>query len=516
MSFDSMSFTSILFEDPAQAASVEGSTEPNIFDDLFLDQVVASVIAGHEEYNLEQFFYTPLPTERAIAYRQEVFRDLNDAELFRYLDDFGHKMHDMRRLLDVGTKLHYQRQKERLFLEAARTYCRAIEQLSHNLEPADLTARGLLTFRDYLTTYASSATFTSLAAEADGLEAALDEVKYTLHIVSNRIDVSRYDGESDYSADVTTTFEKFRRGQPKDYRIKFNDWLEMNHVEAGVLDRVALLYPEVFTALTAFCERQRGYLDQRIGGFDREIHFYTAYLRFVGGVKTAGLQFCIPHVSAESKEVQAHDTFDLALANKLMATKAPTVCNDFYLKDSERIIVVSGPNQGGKTTFSRMFGQLHYLARLGCPVPGRDVRTFLYDSMFTHFEREEEVEDLSGKLENDLVRIHQILEAATPRSIVIMNEIFNSTTLNDAVELGTKVMKQIIDLDLLCVCVTFVDELASLGETVVSMVSTVVPEDPAQRTFRVERRPADGLSYAAVLAAKYGLTYEAIKERLAS
>jgi DNA mismatch repair protein MutS len=509
-------FCSILFDESGTGTDFDGRKAPEFFTDLNLEQIVASITAGREEYNLKPFFYVPLSRVETIYYRHDILRDLENQALLEHIRSFAKKMRAMRDHLVQADKLRYKYQKERWFLEAADIYCDAVSSLTHDLTLADLRSRGFLAFREYLTAYTKSGDFASFLAETQKLKADLSGVSYCLHIKGNRIMVSRYGSESDYSAEVLQTFEKFKQGSAREYRFDFSSDPDMNHVEAAVLDRVALRYPDIFSSLDQYCLRHRDYLDDTIGGYDREVQFYVACLEHIGRFKPAGLLFCYPTVTDRSKEIHGHEVFDLALANKLVRKSASVVTNDFYLKDPERIFVVSGANQGGKTTFARTFGQLHYLASIGCPVPGREARLFLFDRLFTHFEREEDLQNLSGKLEDDLRRIHGTLEQATPDSILIMNESFTSTTLSDALFLGKQVMQRVIRRDMICVSVTFLDELASLCETTVSMVSTVDPGDPARRTFKIVRRPADGLAYAVAIAEKHRLTYESVKERIAS
>jgi hypothetical protein len=508
-------FHSILFDAPAHRNGDLQREAPACFTDLNLDQVVTTMTAGREEYDLAPFFYTTLHSAEAIAYRHEILRDLEDKALFGCIGAFAKKMRAMRGHLSQAAKLHYEDQRQRWFLDAVAVYCDAMACLVSDLSLADLQSRGLRAFGDYLAAYTQSDGFTALAAETRRLKEQLSGIRYCLHIMGSRIKVSRYDSEADYGADVAATFERFKQGAVKDYRAKFLDLADMDHVEAGILYGVTQLYPEIFSALKDYCDRHRGYLDRTVAAFDREVQFYVACLEFVARLEAAGLTFCYPQVSSQSKEVHGRQVFDAALASKLVPEQRPVVRNDFYLTGAERVIVVSGPNQGGKTTFARTFGQMHYLASIGCPVAGSQAQLFLFDRMFTHFERGENLKDLRGKLEDDLTRIHQVLDRATASSIIVMNEIFTSTTLQDAVFLGARVLDRIMQLDLLCVCVTFVDELASLGPATVSMVSAVVPENPAVRTYKIDRRPADGLAYAAAIAEKYGLTYQALRGRVA-
>jgi DNA mismatch repair protein MutS len=499
----------------ASPAAPGGQPEPAFFRDLNLDQVCACVTAGREQYDLVPFFRAPLRDAAAVRYRHEVLRDLEKQETAGGVITFAERMRAVRDSLAQARKLRYRYQKESWFLAAARDYCAAVSALADALGQAELVSRGFTAFREYLNRYAASAAFASLIGESAEVARALDGVTYCVNIRGARVTVTRYEGEDDFSADVVATFAKFAGGTTKDYRASFRSWPEMDHVQEWIADRVARLFPAEFAALDSFCARHGQFEDETVAAFDREIQFYLGYLDFIGPMKAAGLEFCYPRVSTGDKETDVSGAFDLALAAKLAPGFADVVANDFRLSGQERIIVVTGPNHGGKTTFARMVGQVHYLASLGYPVPASSARLFLPDRIFTHFEREEDLATLRGKLADELARIRDALAAATSSSLLVMNESFGSTTVRDATFIGERILAQMTELGLLGVYVTFLDELTSSTTACVSMVGTVNPDDPAERTYKIVRRPADGLAYADAIARKYRLTYPQLKERTA-
>jgi DNA mismatch repair protein MutS len=509
-------FRSVLFGDLDAAAQPSDPPAPTCFADLNLDQVVRAVIARKGAYNLAPFFHTPLRDLDTIRLRQEVFADLEQSAIAALAVEFAERelvarYHAQLRSLREEHQgfSHYHR--ARAFLGSAITYCDTVERLRGDLDDVALRARGLIGLHEYLAGYLHSDAYQRLQREARSLEQALGEVRYAFLLKGPRITVGPYDEQPDYSREVLATFERFQQDAPTNYLPEFRDW--DTYAAIGVLHLVAQVYPELFAQLDQFCASHSDYLDPTVATFDRELQFYLAYLDYIKPIRERGLPFSSPRMSTVDKTEQALETFDLALAAQPTKDERPIVGNNLQLRGGERVLVITGPNNGGKTTFARTVGQLHYLARLGCPVPGRDTQLFLCDEIFTHFERQEDIETLAGKLQDELNRLRDALEGATPHSLFVLNEMFNSTTAQDALFLSREILRRVSDLDALCVCVTFLDELAALDEKTVSMVSSVDPDDPAIRTYKLVRRRADGRAYARAIAEKYGLTYERLTAR---
>lgn len=502
---------SILFHSRQAARRPLSQAQPACFPDLRLDQVIADTLQGRDEYDLHPLFYT-LPGLADVHYRQAVMRDLGRASVRAALGGFVAQMDLVRQRLRQADELRDFYQRQFLLIAAADAYRRAVTQVLHDLA-GSLDSDGLQGIRAWLGDYVTAERFTRLARDVDRVETLLAGVRYCFHLEGTKVTVSRYQDEVDYGAEVEETFAKFAQGEVDSHLVTFHRYLELNHVEARILALVAGLFPEEFDALNAFSQDHDDFLDETVARFDREGRFLLAWLDHLEAV-AGHLPTCLPVVS-EQKTESGRDVFDVALAAAEQSRTGHIVTNSYELREGERVLVVSGANQGGKTTFARTFGQIHYLAALGLPVAGQEVRVALVDGVFTHFKREEDLHDLHSGLEDDILRIHEILRQASGRSVIIMNEIFSSTSLEDARELGRRVLRQIIDRKILCVDVSFIDELSRLDEHVVSMVAGVDPDDPSRRTFQLERRPADGLAHAVAVARKYGLSKTALRERIA-
>ena len=218
-------FESILFDRPDQDSGGVRD-EPDYFADLNLDQVLQSMTAGREEYDLAPFFYAPLRDVGGIGYRQEVLRDLEQPAVFEALAKFADGMRRMRAHLDQVENLRNAFQRHSWFVDAVEIYCAAVRSLAEELGELTVSSRGLQAVCEYLARYVASGRFASLADETKAVTQALGDIRYRVRIQGLKVTVSSYEGDADYSEQVLATFARFRQGAVRSYLARLTDLAE--------------------------------------------------------------------------------------------------------------------------------------------------------------------------------------------------------------------------------------------------------------------------------------------------
>lgn len=510
-------FQSILYESPQDIPANEVPQTMDCLKDLNLDQIFTSIIKSTNTFDLSQVLYRPLTSASAVIYRQEIMRDFDTAETYELFLEFSRRLHaleqDMAAVTDPNGFNYDDATKSRC-LEYADRYRDSVSKVGSEAEKLPIHSRGLRSFLGYLSDYCHSTGFQTMCDEIDHLKSGFAAIHFCIRIKNGTIYVRPYEGQDDLNPSIAALFSRFQQKDMEPQRREHPQAYTAHHIDAAILSLLSHWHKELFAELDRFVQKHLYFLDDVIVRFSKEVHFYLSWHHYIAPLQQSRLPFCYPQICDDTAQLHCTDGFDLALAKVLSFKGQTPVTNDFCLKAPEQMIVVTGPNQGGKTTFARAFGQLFYLASLGCSVPGSSAAVYLPDRIYTHFSREEDLSTLNGKLQDDLLRLHDILVHAGERSLLIINEIFSSTTLQDALFLGRRMVEKIIHLGCPAVCVTFLDELASYDEHTVSMMSTVNKTDPTIRTYKVIRKSADGLAYAAHIAQKYHLTYQDLSRRL--
>ncbi len=286
--------------------------------------------------------------------------------------------------------------------------------------------------------------------------------------------------------------------------------------------------------VAAALQRYAHVSSRALGDLAGELAFYLGAVDLMARLRAAGLPLCRPEIlPAEARVCIASETANLNLALRLLASDpgadlaAAIVLNDVCFDDAGRVFILTGPNQGGKTTYTQGVGLLHVLAQAGLPVPGTAAQISPADAIFTHFPLEEQPDSGAGRLGEEASRLSTLFERATRHSLVLLNESLSSTSFSESLYLARDVVRILRLMGVRALYATHLHELAADvdvlnadpgGEsTVGSLVSLAAPAQdggPVQQTYRIVPGPPRGLSYARDIAARYGISYDQLADLL--
>jgi hypothetical protein len=216
-----------------------------------------------------------------------------------------------------------------------------------------------------------------------------------------------------------------------------------------------------------------------------EIGFYLGCVHLHQALTERDLGFCWPEPAAATEAtLTALGLYDITLGLRI---GNQVVGNDLDA-DGVSLVMITGTNQGGKSTLLRSLGVAQLMLQAGLFAPATAYRASVATALHSHFRREEDPGMESGKLDEELARMSRIVDLLTPHSMVLLNESFAATNERE----GSHIARQVVDgLRAAHIRVLYVTHLydlaAGLAATGADQAVFLRPERLAnsERTYRV-------------------------------
>lgn len=223
-----------------------------------------------------------------------------------------------------------------------------------------------------------------------------------------------------------------------------------------------------------------------------ELAFYIGCLNLYEQLTQLGEPVCFP--APEPADERSHSfagLYDVCLA---LTMQGKVVGSDGDL-DGKDLVFITGANQGGKSTFLRSIGLAQLMMQSGMFVPAQSFRANLCRRLFTHYRREEDATMRSGKLDEELSRMSDIVDHLTPDSLVLFNESFAATNEREGSEIARQIVRALMEKRIKVFFVTHLYPLArGFCDQGLPDVGFLVAERRAdgERTFRmIEGAPSE-------------------------
>ena len=466
---------------------------------------------------LKAVMMTPLYTWEEISFRQEMIKDcLEHEDLTRSLYEVSRDM--LKRWSELGRVPSETFQQgnpaakllnEILVLELFMNSLSRVKELL--TEADDLKAKGFITLKkEFLEKYSEDreqyvkSVLEDIAFYTESVSDG-DEERKTVTKPRIVLECGLEDGLKFSSMKLEEiSSEKSKYYKPGSTMALFKDIVEARTPDSfsavndiRVAEQTKILE---ITVVSYLADELKGFMEEFSTFFDRlkyQMGFYLASVQLVRQLERFELEWCYPTV-CDRNDLEFEELKECVMGMGIQAKVVGNTCS-FEKKD---LLIVTGANQGGKSTFLRSIGIAQVMLQCGLPVTARAFSSGLFPRIFVHFTRREDSEMNSGRLDEELGRMSKIVDEIGDDSLILLNESFATTTEKEGSVIAYDIIKALSEAGVRILTVTHllsfarrIYEESKENEDIAIEFLTAERLDDGTRTFRMIRHEPELTSF---------------------